>query len=110
MTDSSSSVTPELQQIAEAKPADDLLDVIVELDQDPASAGSMDEARQSFDRLKAPVGKTIADLGGTVTDAAWINSTLRARVPAKSVTPIGELASVRAVDVPHKLEPESELS
>ncbi len=97
-------VTPELEQLADGQSADDMLDVIVELEQDPGESQSIAEMQESFERKKEPVDRTISELGGTVMDEAWINHTLRARIPAGGLTDLSQLAAVRALDVPHKLE------
>lgn len=97
-------VTPELERLAGSQEAEDLLDIVVELEQDPAAAQSVEEMQQSFGRMRAPVDKTIFGLGGTVTDEAWINHTLRARIPARGLPDLSQLATVRALDIPHKLE------
>jgi len=97
-------VTPELEQLAGSQEAEGLLDIVVELEQDPAAAQSVEQMQQSFGRMRAPVDKTILELGGTVTDEAWINHTLRARIPARGLPDLSQLATVRALDVPHKLE------
>jgi hypothetical protein len=104
MSEPLTGVTPELEQLAGSQEAEDLLDIVVELVQVPAAAQSVEQLRQSFGSMRAPVDKTISELGGTVTDEAWINHTLRARIPARGLRELSQLATVRALDVPHKLE------
>lgn len=104
MSERATVVTPELEKLAELQSANDLLDVIVELEDDPVQSQSMAEAQESFGRMKEPVDRTISELGGSVMDVAWINRTLRAQIPASGLTDLSRLAAVRALDVPHKLE------
>ncbi|MBN1609257.1 MAG: hypothetical protein JW940_21685 [Polyangiaceae bacterium] len=104
MSDHSATVTAALEQLAGSRDATELLDVVVELRQDPAAAESVDQLRRSFGQMRVPVEKTISDLGGTVTGEAWINHTLRAQVPARGVSELSRVGTVRALDVPHQLE------
>lgn len=97
-------VTPELEQLAGSQEADDMLDIVVELEQDPAAAQSVEQMQESFGRMKEPVDRTISELGGTVMGEAWINHTLRARIPARGLPDLSQVATVWALDVPHKLE------
>lgn len=91
-------VTLETEQLAGSQEAEDLLDIVVELEQDPAAAQSVEQMQQSFGRMRAPVDKTISELGGTVTDEEWINHTPRARIPARGLPDLSQLATVRSLD------------
>ena len=70
----------------------------------PEQSFTVEAFMQSFGRMRAPVDKTISELGGTVTDGAWINHTLRASIPARGLPDLSQLATVRVLDIPHKLE------
>ena len=101
-------ITDVLKTKATEASDDDLLDVIVELDGEspkPASGG-IAEAKQAFHRDANPVESTISEHGGEVTGHAWINRTLRARVPARALPELSKLSSVAAVDAPRKIEPD----
>jgi hypothetical protein len=106
MPNSPTIINPELERRAHTESGDELLDVVVELYQDPNDGQSADQMRESFSRSKEPVGQTIAELGGSVTGEAWINHTLRARVPAHGLTKLSNLDSVRALDVPRRIVPD----
>lgn len=92
---------------------DDLLDVVVELRQiePPKSGGSQQEKiaeiKKSFDELSGDVEKQVTESGGTVLDRAWINQTLRAKMPAKTILKIAEHQDVQLIDVPGSIEPDS---
>jgi hypothetical protein len=94
---------------------DGLLEIVVELAGPAAPAAvergdrraAMEAMKEGFRAAADPVEQAIRSGGGEVTGKAWINNTLRARVPAKSLPRIVEQASVTAVDVPKPLEPES---
>ena len=106
-------VTSDLaSKIAEADD-DGLLEVVVELDAPETKAArgdrraAMEAQKQGFRAAAEPVEKRIVSAGGEITGAAWINRTLRARVPARSIAKLSEESTVTAVDVPRAIEPES---
>ena len=80
------------------------LDVVVELEHDTAPAGSMPEAKRAFVERVRPIESVINDAGGEVLGAAWINSTVRARVPAAHLQRLTGLDSVAGVGVPRRLK------
>ena len=80
--------------------------MIVELDAGPDDAPDMAAAKEAFNRAAEPVTKLVAGLGGEVVDGAWINNTLRARVPAGNVPHVAGAEGVAAVDVPHAVQAE----
>ena len=94
---------------------DEVLDIVLELK--PAagtvadtSAGTRAEkiaARQeAFSHSSLPVETAIRQAGGEVVASAWINQTVRARVPAKGVGQLSDLEPVAVVDLPRALEPD----
>ncbi|HWG09250.1 MAG TPA: hypothetical protein VN672_09605 [Solirubrobacteraceae bacterium] len=93
-------ITPALGSRMREDDADPLLDVIVELASDPADR-SIPEAREAFEKAVEPVSSTIRRYGGEVTGGAWLNRTLRAKLPATSVHALTGLHEVAAIDVPH---------
>jgi hypothetical protein len=99
-------ITPALEDRARAENAEGLLDVVVELADDPQAAMTVPAQQESFERAASPVADAIAQLGGDVVDKAWINRTLRARVPAKGLEQLSTHAAVTALDVPHQIEPD----
>lgn len=90
--------------------AEDVLDVVVEMDAQPAAAAPQSRSEQitlrkeKFDHDVVPVEEAIHEAGGEVVGRAWINQTVRARVPAQGVEQLSELEKVAALDVPRRLE------
>ena len=83
-----------------------LLDVVVELDGEVASASDITQAKAAFSRVAGPVTDLISSLGGEVVEGAWINHTLLARLPAARIPELARLDHVTVVDVPHALRPD----
>jgi hypothetical protein len=108
-------LTDKLVEHIESTVAGDMLDIIVELD--PARgqeimSGSAELSRQDrisklredFTDQAAAVAAAIEKAGGEVLDHAWINKTLKVRVPVESIDRITEDKEVTAVDLPHGIE------
>jgi hypothetical protein len=102
MAEPDSKITPELR--ARAGDAEEPIDVIVELENRGGEETGVEGLKAAFSASAAPVAERIANLGGEVTGEAWINQTVRARVPAKHVDQIADLDEVSVVDVPRALE------
>jgi hypothetical protein len=102
----SAKISPALESRLGAED-DDLLDVVVELERAaPEGSPSVPKLREAFERDAAPVSGAISSLGGEVTDQAWLNRTLRAKVPASAVSALADHDAVALLDVPHRLTPE----
>ena len=99
-------ITSDLAAEVDAVDDANLLDVIVELDGDLDEAPDIAAAKAAFERAAEPVSEVISGSGGEVLEGAWINHTLRARVPARAVTAIAAADGVSVVDVPHAIHPE----
>ena len=97
-------ITPDLAAEVDAAESSNLLDVVVELAGDEPEPADMDAAKAAFARAAEPVSELISASGGHVLEGAWLNKTLRARVPARAVSEVAESDGVSAVDVPHRLE------
>lgn len=77
---------------------DDAVEIILELkspgDQAAASAAlpgdPLTVRRAAFEAWSDSVAESVSQCGGTVVERAWINSTLRARVPASRVSELAE--------------------
>ena len=100
----SAKITPDLAAEVDAAESSNLLDVIVELADDAEEAADMAAARESFARASEPVKEVISASGGEVLEGAWLNKTLRARVPARAVSEVADADGVSGIDVPHRLE------
>ncbi len=91
----------------------DLIEVVVEL-RPVADAGALlpkarriESMKAAFDRETAPVEQWVSGVGGAVTGRAWINHSLKVRVPAGAVTRLKELPEVAAVELPRALLPDA---
>jgi hypothetical protein len=87
------------------------LDVIVELAQPPAHdapgeprAGKIAARKEAFAKTAEPVETLIRNLGGEVTDRAWINGVLRARIDENTISALSAQNDVTRLDVPHPLK------
>lgn len=106
-------LTPSLVESAARKIAGELMDVIVELPRPPRrNSVPSNEPRTArisireaeFEKLSAPVRELIHSLGGQVLGQAWINNTLKARVPAGALETLDSAENVRLVDLSHRLK------
>jgi hypothetical protein len=104
-------LSPKLNQELTQANASDLVEVVVELRRDllgdPDRESSRNEQiaalKESFNREVEPVEEVIRQAGGEITGRAWINQTLRARIPAEKVKDLASHESVQSVDVPHAI-------
>jgi hypothetical protein len=110
----SDKVTPDLASQMDAVDEEGLLDVVVELytptQRSAVPAGdrqaAMTQMKEAFQAAADPVIQLILSYGGEVRGEAWINQTVRARVPAKLIEQLTAADSVTAVDVHRQIEPE----
>jgi hypothetical protein len=111
-------LTDKLAEHIENTAAGDMLEIIVELDPTRGKeilSGSEALSRQEriaklqedFTEQCAAVASKIADAGGEILGQAWINKTLKVRVPAGSIDQISDDDEVAVVDLPEKIEAES---
>jgi hypothetical protein len=111
-------LTEKLAEKLEKTDASDLLEIILELgsksessSQPPAqetrSRGEKIAAlKEAFSRDAAPIEEAVRRVGGEVTGRAWINKTMRARVPAQSVKELSEHEKIAALDTPNPIKPD----
>lgn len=108
-------ISEKLTERLEGTDASDLLDVIIELRPQAESAAATDALPRSekiaalkdaYTRNVAPVEDAVRKAGGEVTGHAWINQTVRARVPADRVRELSEHERVAVLDAPHPIEAE----
>lgn len=95
----------------------DLVEVVVRLGSSAAEAAEPESRsrqemiaakKEAFSRSMAPVEDAVRRAGGEITGHAWINRTIRARVPAGRVEELAEQETVEALSVPRLLEPETD--
>lgn len=98
-------LTDRLVQRLTLGPADERIDVLLELDPPPLSAepGDWEGRRAAFARFAEPVEQAVRDAGGEVAGIAWINATMRVRIPTQAVQPLAQHPRVLRLDVPTQL-------
>ena len=107
-----SKVTEQLRRALEKSGASEMLDVIIELrpenepkaQQPQSRAEKIATLKENFIRDLASVEEAVRNAGGELTGQAWINRTVRARVPTDCVKQLSEQEQVAKVDVPHAIE------
>jgi hypothetical protein len=87
------------------------VEVIVELQPvEVPNSGSRQERmaamKAGFERELQPVAEKIIQAGGQVLETAWLNQTVRSRIPAGEVSHVARHEAVSGIDLPHKLEPD----
>jgi hypothetical protein len=102
-------VAPRLAARLDALAEPEQVEVVIELTchETPASGSRQERiaiAKSSFERGLATVAEALAAVGGEVLDAAWLNKTVRGRVPAGEVARVAADDAVAAIDLPHRLE------
>jgi len=108
--DPADKVGPSLARRIDAVDAQGQVEVIIELAgaAEPVSDGTRQQritaAKSSFERDLAAVSDRIQAVGGTVLETAWLNRTLRGRLPASTVVRVAEDDGVAAIDLPHTIE------
>lgn len=112
----SAKISKQLSDRLEETGASGLLDVIIELRRRAESAAATQALSRSekiaalkedFTRNVTPVEEAVRRVGGEVTGQAWINQTVRARVPADRVKELSEHEQIEVLDAPHPIERES---
>lgn len=105
-------VTSDLESRVQGSDDAQLLDVVVELRetaplQDVGSREArMQALKKAFERLSANVERVVTAEGGEVVDRAWINRTVRAKIPAKAIPRLAQHDEISVIDVPHAIEPD----
>ncbi len=92
---------------------DDFVDLVVELAAPPPSAIPAGETsrreriaavKAAFETGSRPLVTQIEGAGGEVTGSAWINQTVRARLPKRAVAAVTDREEVRRLDTARRLE------
>ncbi|HEX4964335.1 MAG TPA: hypothetical protein VF173_26185 [Thermoanaerobaculia bacterium] len=104
----------DLQKKLAATPMGDSVDVVVEVGGKSSSptAKTGDRAlriaalKKGFSTCAEPIERAIESSGGTVLDRAWLNQSLKARVPKEAVEALGEREDVERLDTPRALRPD----
>ena len=111
--DPAEKVGPSLARRIAAADAQGQVEVVIELTGDvevPADGTRQQRiaaARSSFERDVAAVSDRIEAAGGEVLETAWLNRTLRGRLPAATVVRVAADDAVAAIDLPHTIQPDA---
>src|SRR5262245_61938870 len=99
---------PGLRAALEHPTAGDRLVVIIELPPvrvEPHGSRSERTARamSAFLAIADPVKAAVQSLGGEVIDEAWINSTIKCRIPATALDALVGRDDIKKIDLPRSL-------
>lgn len=108
-------VSEQLSKELDQSDSSKMLDVIIELHPEDAPTAPQPQSRaekiaalkEKFVRDAAPIQQVVQNAGGELKGEAWINRTIRARVPIETIKHLSEQEQVAKVDVPHTLELEN---
>jgi hypothetical protein len=107
-------VTGQLLEQSQKPEPSSMLDIVIELRPPDESAAKSGQSRSekiaalkaNFTRDLVPIEQAVRSLGGELTGEAWINRTVRARIPSRSLKKLSEQELIAKLDIPHRLEPE----
>jgi hypothetical protein len=108
-------LTGTLRKHLAATPEGHTVDVVVEVGKrsgSPSEVKPGDRAqkiaalKKDFSTSAGPIEQAIERSGGTVLDRAWINQSLKARVPREAVEALSQREDVERVDMPRSLRPD----
>jgi len=100
-------LTQQLRDRLDSAPDESLVDVVLEIHAGEAPAATADASRQRriaaarerFLEAILPIEASIHRLGGEVVDRAWLNHTVRARIPVGTLDQLADTEGVVSVDV-----------
>ncbi len=101
-------ITEPLASQMDASNPDEMLEVIVEVKPTvvPQSLPRQEKIarmRDAFENGIVELEEQIGRFGGRVLERAWINGTLKAIIPARTIERIADLEGVDVLDVPRTL-------
>jgi len=107
-------LSPKLAETLQDSSDESPVDLVLELHDPPAPAhASSDRAqqiaarKQAFSKHAESVAGEVRSLGGEVTGEAWINSTLKVRIPRSEISRLSAAPQVKKLDLPHALQPDT---
>lgn len=109
-------VSPRLAQTLEESHDEAMVELVIELEPPappagPATLSAGDRIgvlKTAFQLAVEPVERGIRAAGGETVGLAWINQTVKARVPKAAVPMLSGLEAVRRLDLTDRIEPEEE--
>jgi hypothetical protein len=109
-------LSSDLRQQLAATPEGHSVEVVVEVGKKagaPSEEATGDRAqriaalKKDFSLCAEPIERAIERFGGMVLDRAWINQSLKVRLPREAVEALGERDDVARVDTPRSLRPDA---
>jgi hypothetical protein len=112
MTQRVDKLGPGLVELLDSSDADSHIGVVVELQPlEFSTAGSREDrvtaAREAFARELRPVAEAIERVNGQVVETTWLNQTIRALVPVRSVRHLATQPEVVGIALPSRIQPDS---
>lgn len=108
-------ITPHLNDYLNNNPSSATVEVVIELspvDTTPTQSSDaprnekIAQLKDAFQKNLGPVQQAIQSAGGNVTDSAWLNSTVKAVIPAANIHALANLEAITAIDLPRTLSSE----
>jgi hypothetical protein len=108
-----SKISESLAERLHSSADDDMVELVVELDTPPPTTAPARESsrrerttavREAFETGSRPLESEIESAGGEITGRAWINQTVRARLPKRAVAAVTERREVRRLDTTRRIE------
>jgi hypothetical protein len=101
-------VTERIRSVDQSSP----VEVIVELHPlrsptEGSRAERIAAAKADFEHSLRDVAERIEEVGGQVIETAWLNQTVRSRIPAAGLERVAETDAVEAIDLPQQLHTET---
>ena len=103
-------LSPVLQQYLQRAQPGDLVEVVLEMHDQPSPEPLPTERRersqardQQFTRATQAVVQIIQSAGGTVLGSSWLSSAIKIRIPAGRIEGLLTLDRIDLIDLPRKL-------
>lgn len=98
-----------LQRYLEKRPPSPI-EVIVELKNDPNHLASLisrqakiTNIKISFSEQLESINNVLKNTGGIILDTAWINKTIKVRIPVNGLNELANIQSIKIIDLPHQI-------
>ncbi len=104
-------ITATLKSYLQTSQSESEVEVVIELN--PISTTEMPEnfsrnekinhLKNAFNNDMQAVVTEVSKQGGNIINSVWLNQTIKASVPAKSIEEIAKLKEVNAIDLPNRI-------
>jgi hypothetical protein len=104
-------LSPQLEDRLQSSKPGDVVDVVVEVAEDPKESDSLplakperyDAAQQRFVNRNQGVTKAVEDAGGQVLAQTWLGSALKVRMPVENIERLLSFDHISLIDLPRTL-------